>query len=160
MKKYKFEVGQTVMIPETFPSYRFEYGQEVIGKILKVKAVFMDEDVEVCAVNLDGVNYCFISDCLEAVDTQSEADKDRESQIEKIKSKMHNGKGIVDRNVATLLFDAGCRILSDDEYVVKALTDEQIGEMCHTYQTYDKFGFKTDMVDSIINAVQRELGVE
>lgn len=83
---------------------------------------------------------------------QTEADKYREEQRAKlasiIEAKVYDD---IDECVEAL-YDAGCRILSDDERIVKPLSAEQINRL-YRYWT------ENQAVKWLINEVQRELGV-
>lgn len=99
------------------------YGHECVGKELEIKAVFMDGSTEVCAVNLDGVNYCFASRILELIKT--EAEKRRDEQIEDLAlTLISNSRGSVRdsalaRTLAVAVIDSG--------YIKpKRLTDQDI----------------------------------
>lgn len=85
---------------------------------------------------------------------QTEADKKRESQIAALNDVI---RGIKPQYLAQVMYDEiGVRVIAPDEFVVKALSDEQFEKI--------KSRFCTPMcspayVFNLVDAVQRELGI-
>lgn len=77
---------------------------------------------------------------------KSEADKYRDEQVQQL------SVALLMKQLVTAgdLYDYGCRVIAPDEYVVKALTDEQRANIRRG----------TYVSDCDIEAVQRELGIE
>lgn len=92
------------------------------------------------------------------------ADKYRDEQIKKLKKIVAcNALGVISvegfaaEAIAVGLFENDCRILVDDERIVKPLTDEQIESMTKTFN--HPIIDVSDRLRETIDAVQRELGV-
>lgn len=92
--------------------------------------------------------------------TQTKVDKYRQQQESKLTDHLFVVHRLCVDEQATQLFHRGIRVIAPDEYVVKALTDEQKGRIETAVNKKGWSAFVPDLWRDIFDEVQREIGIE
>lgn len=118
------------------------------------------QECEVLKLNHNGLHAVLVDStlywCATLKPIQTEAGKYRDEQIEKIGSLTNCGGRdplILIVADAESAYEQGVRVLADNEFIGRDMTNEQIDALISDYKSYNKQGFLTDDTESIINAV-------